>query len=277
MITFLGFIDSATPVMEGIVDLHNHIFFYLVVILIFVVWIFSNIVYTFGIRHFLVKKEEGLVYAEFVSNLEKVRHVVHGSVIEIIWTIIPCCILVMIAIPSFALLYSMDEIGFASSITFKVVGHQWYWTYDFTDEYYRFMEYWFGFFGNSQPEGLVELKNYALAGAPKLFDSYMIDTNDLKEGYHRFLEVDRQIVLPTRVHVEVFVSAADVLHSWSVNALGVKIDAVPGRVNRTSFFIKRAGTYYGQCSEICGVNHGFMPIVIKAVPVSTYLTWLQSL
>jgi cytochrome c oxidase subunit 2 len=277
MIKLFGFIDSATPVMEGIVDLHNHIFFYLVIVLIFVGWIFSNIVYTFGLRHEFIKQNEADKHMDFIEDLEQVRHVVHGSIIEVIWTLIPCVILVMIAIPSFALLYSMDEIGFASSITFKVVGHQWYWTYDFTDEYYRFMEYWFGFFGNTQIADKVELKNYSLTGASKLFDSYMIDTNDLKEGYHRFLEVDRQIVLPTRVHVEVFVSAADVLHSWSVNALGVKIDAVPGRINRTSFFIKREGTYYGQCSEICGVNHGFMPIVIKAVPVSTYLTWIESL
>jgi len=151
-------------------------------------------------------------------------------------------------VPSFALLYSLDEV-IDPAVTLKVVGHQWYWTYEYSD------------YAGEDGESIV-------------FDSYMIPTEDLEPGDLRLLETDNHVVLPVDTHVRVLVTAADVLHCWAVPSLAVKIDATPGRLNQISLFIKREGTYYGQCSEICGVNHGFMPITVEAVPVDKYISWV---
>ena len=166
------------------------------------------------------------------------------------WTVTPSLILMVIAVPSFALLYSMDEIV-NPSITLKAIGHQWYWTY--------------------------ELSDYSTADdASIVFDSYMIPEDDLTLGQLRLLEVDNRVVLPVHTHVRVIVTAADVLHSWAVPSLGVKCDAVPGRLNQTSFFLQREGIFYGQCSEICGANHGFMPIVVEGVSLDEYISWVSN-
>ena len=166
------------------------------------------------------------------------------------WTVTPSLILMVIAVPSFALLYSMDEIV-NPSITLKAIGHQWYWTY--------------------------ELSDYSTADdASIVFDSYMIPEDDLTLGQLRLLEVDNRVVLPVHTHVRVIVTAADVLHSWAVPSLGVKCDAVPGRLNQTSFFLQREGVFYGQCSEICGANHGFMPIVVEGVSLDEYISWVSN-
>lgn len=153
------------------------------------------------------------------------------------------------AFPSFALLYSIDELVNPSA-TLKSVGHQWYWTYEYSDFGAEF--------------GSVEL------------ESYMVPEEDLGRGHYRLLETNYRVVLPVGVHVRALVTSADVLHSWAIPSLGIKVDACPGRLNQTAMFIKREGVFYGQCSEICGVNHGFMPIVVQAVSLDTYGAWLSA-
>jgi heme/copper-type cytochrome/quinol oxidase subunit 2 len=137
------------------------------------------------------------------------------------------------------------------AITIKAIGHQWYWSYEYSDYY------------NSNDESIE-------------FDSIMVPTDDLKIGQLRLLEVDNRVVVPTNTHIRVIVTADDVIHCWAVPSLGVKMDGYPGRLNQTSMFIKREGVYYGQCSEICGVNHGFMPIVVEAVSLDDYISWVSS-
>lgn len=228
----LGFQDPATPIAEGIVDLHHDIMFFLTVICIFVCYILVRTV---------------VLFHSSKNNFVKLTH---GKVIEIVWTIIPGLILAVIAIPSLALLYSLDEVT-DPAITLKAVGHQWYWSYEYSD------------YNTSQNESIA-------------FDSYMIPEEDLTEGQLRLLEVDNPIYLPVDTHVRVLITSEDVLHCWAVPSLAIKVDACPGRLNQTSLFIKREGTYYGQCSEICGVNHGFMPICVKAVPLDEYISWVSS-
>lgn len=229
----LGMQDPATPVMEGIITFHDDLMFFLIAITIFVSWLLLRAIYFFN--------EETHPQAE---------KFVHGTTIEVVWTTLPAVLLLIIAVPSFALLYSMDEI-IDPVLTLKVIGHQWYWSYEYSDDF------------SSTDESLF-------------FESYMVQEDDLEKGQFRLLEVDNRVVLPTDVHIRVLITASDVLHSWAVPSLGVKLDACPGRLNQTSLFIKREGVFYGQCSEICGINHGFMPIVIEAVSLDDYGTWLNS-
>lgn len=229
----ISFQDSATPVMEGIVNLHHDIFFFMIIILTFVLWMLSRTVWLFHHKR----------------NPEPSR-VIHGTTIEIIWTIAPSIVLLFIAVPSFALLYSMDEV-IDPAITIKAIGHQWYWSYEYSDY-------------NTVDE------------EPLAFDSYMVPEEDLELGQLRLLEVDNRVKVPTNTHIRVIVTSGDVIHSWAVPSLGVKVDACPGRLNQTSIFIKREGVYYGQCSEICGVNHAFMPIVVEAVPLDEYVSWVSN-
>ena len=154
-----------------------------------------------------------------------------------------------IIVPSMYLLYS-NETDINPCITIKVIGHQWYWSYEYSD--------------HASNQGKIS------------FDSYMIPEDELTLGQLRLLEVDNSIVLPVGVYVRINVTAADVLHSWTVPSLGVKIDAVPHRINSGVIFLERTGTFYGQCSEICGVNHGFMPIAVKSVSVDNYINWLNN-
>nr|AET13006.1 cytochrome c oxidase subunit II [Tipula abdominalis] len=219
----LGLQDSASPVMEQLTFFHDHTLMILTMITILV----GYVMITLGFNKF--------------TN----RYLLSGQLIEIIWTILPAIILVFIAMPSLRLLYLMDEI-YNPSITLKTIGHQWYWSYEYSD------------FNNLE------------------FDSYMIPTTDLKQEEFRLLDVDNRIILPLNTQVRVLVSAADVLHSWTVPALGVKIDATPGRLNQTSFLINRPGLFYGQCSEICGANHSFMPIVIESVPMKFFINWIMN-
>jgi len=189
-----------------------------------------------------------LFFSEKSNYADLGKNVVHGTAIEIIWTVLPSVILIIVALPSFALLYSIDEI-IDPALTIKCVGHQWYWSYEFSD---------------------FDSKIGAIN-----FDSYMIPTDELELGELRLLEVDNRVVLPTNTHIRILVTAADVLHSWAIPSLGVKLDACVGRLNQTSVFILREGVFYGQCSEICGVGHGNMPIVIEAVPATKYINWLS--
>nr|YP_011009673.1 cytochrome c oxidase subunit II [Hygia opaca]WPV77665.1 cytochrome c oxidase subunit II [Hygia opaca] len=173
------------------------------------------------------------------------RMLLEGQMIEFIWTIMPAVTLIFIALPSLHLLYLIDEIN-KPMLTLKTIGHQWYWSYEYSD------------FNNVE------------------FDSYMKPTNELMDNEFRLLDVDNRVVLPMNMQIRVLVTAADVLHSWTVPALGIKIDAIPGRLNQGSFKINRPGLMFGQCSEICGANHSFMPIVIESVPTNVFIKWLNS-
>ena len=188
----------------------------------------------------------GYAAVSLILNSLTSRSLVEGQEIETIWTIIPAVILVFLALPSLRLLYLLDEVG-DCSLTLKRIGHQWYWSYEYSD-----------FLG-------IE------------FDSYMLPTEDLNDGDFRLLEVDHRVVLPTETDIRVLVTSADVIHSWTVPSLGVKADAIPGRLNQLSVFIKRPGIFYGQCSEICGANHSFMPIVVEAIPLKEFINWVVTI
>lgn len=168
----------------------------------------------------------------------------HNTALEIIWTIIPVLILIFIAFPSFRILYMMDVTPKAQ-LTIKAIGNQWYWTYEYPDHQIH-------------------------------FDSNIIPEDQLKPGQLRLLEVDNRVVVPTHTNIRVITTSSDVIHSWAVPAFGVKRDSVPGRLNETWFHVKKEGVYYGQCSELCGVKHGFMPIVVEAVSPSQFNQWLAS-
>lgn len=240
-----NFQDPATAIMEGIIDFHHDIQFYLIVIIIFVAWCLFSIVYEFGLKMYFTKFKS----AEKVLSARKhsllLRRVNHDTMLEVVWTIMPVFVLIGIGIPSFALLYAIDELV-EPTLTVKVVGHQWYWSYEYSD--------------------------YA---EDLMFDSYMVPEEDLEPGQLRLLEVDRKLWLPTFTHIRLLVTAADVLHSWAVPSFGIKMDCIPGRLNQVALFIKREGIFYGQCSELCGVNHGFMPIAVKAVPIDLFNFWVN--
>ncbi len=270
----ISFQDPATPIAERIIDIHNWVFFFLVIIL-GVVTQFLIILYNYFVRvpvihrmyptsafakHYQLKNnlipdngtKEGLRRRKWLlTNLIRTTryNFNHSTKIEIIWTLIPTFILVLIAIPSFGLLYAMDDV-IDPEVTIKTIGHQWYWSYEYTD--------------------------YVSTIGKISFDSYMLPEAELSMGQLRLLEVDNSVVLPVGVYIRINVTAADVLHSWAVPSLGIKIDAVPHRINSGIIFLQRTGIFYGQCSEICGVNHGFMPIVVKSVSVDNYLNWLNS-
>lgn len=233
----LGFQEPATPIMEGIINFHNHIMFFMVGVGVFVMWLLGKCLFLYS--------NSPLTKNSPIDNFT------HATTVEIVWTVVPAMILMIIAVPSFALLYSMDEM-LDPAITLKVVGHQWYWSYEYSDY------------------------NYLIAENTGInFDSYMLADNDLDKGLLRLLEVDNRIILPINTHIRVLVTAADVLHSWAVPSFGVKIDACPGRLNQTTLFIKKTGIFYGQCSELCGTNHGFMPICVEAVELENYVNWLE--
>ena len=228
-----GIQDPSTPVGEGIIVFHHDLMVLLLFVVVFVGYIIGRVV---------------MIYRESEANV--VRHkTVHGTVIEIVWTIIPGVMLMVVAVPSFTLLYAVDEVV-EPSVTVKVVGHQWYWSYEYSD---------------------VEVDGEGIE-----FDSYMVSEDDLMEGELRILEVDNRVVLPVETHVRLIVTASDVLHCWAVPSFGVKIDACPGRLNEVSVYVKRPGVYYGQCSELCGVNHGFMPIGVEVVSVEDYIEWVKN-
>nr|YP_003359512.1 cytochrome c oxidase subunit II [Gandalfus yunohana]ACC62346.1 cytochrome c oxidase subunit II [Gandalfus yunohana] len=220
---YLGFQDSASPLMEQLIFFHDHIMLIIIMIITFVGYILSTVLFN-----------------SFIN-----RYMLENQTIEMIWTAIPAVILIFIALPSLRLLYLLDEVN-NPSMTLKTIGHQWYWSYEYSD--FLHME----------------------------FDSYMIPTNELKPSEFRLLDVDNRTVLPMNTQIRIIISAADVIHSWTIPALGVKADAIPGRLNQVSFLINRPGLFYGQCSEICGANHSFMPIVIESVSTTSFLNWISS-
>jgi cytochrome c oxidase subunit 2 len=227
------FQDSGTPQMEGLEELHNNIMFYLAIILFAVTWIMLSIVLTYS--------------KSKISN----KYVNHGTLVELIWTITPALILILIAFPSFKLLYLMDEVIDPALVIYGE-GHQWYWSYQYPD------------FTNVDEEYIE-------------FDSYIVPESDLEEGTLRMLEVDNRVIIPELTHTRFVVAGADVIHSFACPALGIKCDAYPGRLNQSSVYLNREGTYFGQCSEICGILHSSMPIAIQSVSLNKFLYWLYDL
>nr|YP_010580066.1 cytochrome c oxidase subunit II [Chironomus tentans]UZS77118.1 cytochrome c oxidase subunit II [Chironomus tentans] len=220
----LGLQDSNSPIMEQLNFFHDHAL--LIIILV-----------TMSVGYLM-----GTLFFNKLNN----RFLLHGQTIEVIWTILPAIILLFIAFPSLRILYLLDEVN-NPSISLKTIGHQWYWSYEYSD-----------FSG-------IE------------FDSYMIPQNEMSLDSFRLLDVDNRVILPINNQIRILVSATDVLHSWAIPSLGVKIDASPGRLNQTNFFINRPGLFFGQCSEICGANHSFMPIVIESIPTNHFIKWISNM
>nr|YP_009131576.1 cytochrome c oxidase subunit II [Zootoca vivipara]AJF22978.1 cytochrome oxidase subunit II [Zootoca vivipara] len=216
----LGLQNAASPIMEELLHFHDHALMIVFLISALVLYIISLMLST------------KLTHTNTMDAQE----------VEVVWTILPAIILILIALPSLQILYLMDELN-NPHLTIKTIGHQWYWSYEYTD--YQNL----------------------------LFDSYMIPTYDLYPGHFRLLEVDHRIVVPMESPIRMLVSAEDVLHSWAVPALGIKTDAVPGRLNQTTLITSHPGLYYGQCSEICGSNHSFMPIVVESMPLKYFEAW----
>nr|AGZ18972.1 cytochrome c oxidase subunit II [Gymnopis multiplicata] len=220
----LGFQDATSPIMEELLHFHDHT--------LMVVFLISTLVLY-------------MITAMMTTKMTNTNSM-DAQEIEMIWTVLPAIIMIVIALPSLRILYLMDEVNDAH-LTIKSIGHQWYWSYEFTD------------YDNIS------------------FDSYMTPTQDLKPGQLRLLEVDNRMVVPLESPIRMLISAEDVLHSWAIPSLGVKTDAIPGRLNQTTFIATRPGIYYGQCSEICGANHSFMPIVIETTPLQTFEMWSMSM
>jgi cytochrome c oxidase subunit 2 len=219
----LIFQDAASPIILQLISFHDHT----LIILTLVITVVGYAIFTLTLNKF--------------TN----RYLLEAQYIETVWTILPAIILIFLAIPSLRLLYLTDE-SRNPNITLKAIGHQWYWSYEYTD----FTD--------------VDI------------DSYIIQTSDLKTGIYRLLEVDNRIVIPTHTEIRVLVTAADVIHAWSVPALGLKVDAVPGRLNQLRISINIPGIYYGQCSEICGANHSFIPIAIEVINLQRFTKWVKS-
>ena len=223
----LGFQRAASESMRDIVAFHNNLLLPIIIaISVFVLFLMLYACVRFR--------------ASANPNPSKRTH---NVTVEVLWTLIPCLILIVIAVPSFKILYKQDAIPKAD-LTIKAIGYQWYWGYEYPDE------------------NLV-------------FDSYMIEEKDLKANQPRLLAVDNEVVVPVGKVVKVLITANDVLHAWALPSFGVKRDAVPGRINETWFKAEKVGTYYGQCSELCGIKHAFMPIAVKVVSEEEYQEWLS--
>lgn len=295
----IGTQDPVTPIAYGIIKLHDHILFFLAVIIFVVSYLLLSTYRKFYYGHLNSDLPESKAILSFDSAVDKCKEALnfsvshrtyninHGTTIEIIWTILPAIILLLIAVPSFALLYAMDEI-IDPVLTVKVIGHQWYWSYEYSDysvvysnrlegyhtpEELAATESLYRSIGYKSDKSMFEIL-YAPIVVPETtikFDSYMVHEDELNLGDLRLLKTDMPLFLPKNTHVRLLITSSDVLHSWAVPAFGVKLDAVPGRLNQTSLYLKNTGTFYGQCSELCGVNHAFMPIEVYVVnPINFY-------
>jgi cytochrome c oxidase subunit 2 len=223
----LGFQKAASQGMEDIVWFHDYML--LPIITAITVFVLFLLLYT---------------CVRFRASRNKVASTTsHNTLVEVLWTLIPCLILIVMAVPSFKVLYSQDTIPKAD-VTIKAIGYQWYWGYEYPDENI-------------------------------IFDSYMVDQKDLKENQPRLLTVDNEIYVPVNKVIKVMITANDVLHAWALPSFGVKRDAIPGRINETWFKADKTGTYYGQCSELCGIKHAFMPITVNVVTEEEYNQWLD--
>nr|AIZ58584.1 cytochrome c oxidase subunit II [Otobius megnini] len=218
----ISFPNSNSPVMEQLIFFHDHSMMIIILITSITLYMILNI----------------------ILNTFSYRFMMEGQEIETLWTIIPALILIYIALPSLRLLYLMEE-SFFPSISTKIIGHQWYWSYEY-------------------PDFNVE------------FDSFMIPSEELLNNNFRLLEVDNRFILPYNTNIRMMISSNDVIHSWTVPSLGLKMDAVPGRLNQISSFANRPGIFFGQCSEICGANHSFMPISLEICSLQNFLFWIKN-
>nr|YP_010270137.1 cytochrome c oxidase subunit II [Karenia caelatata]UJX86999.1 cytochrome c oxidase subunit II [Karenia caelatata] len=218
--SYINMQDSASPLMEQLMFFHDHT----LVILIIITVIVSYMMFT-------------LFFNKMVN-----RFLLENQLIEFIWTFLPALMLIFIALPSLRLLYLMDEVNHPL-LTLKIIGHQWYWSYEYSD--------------------FINIE----------FDSYMKPLSDSLSEF-RLLDVDNRTILPFNIQMRLLISSYDVIHSWAMPSMGIKVDAVPGRLNQTSIMITRPGLSFGQCSEICGSNHSFMPIVIEAINIKFFINWL---
>lgn len=295
----IGFQDPTTPIAYGIIKLHDHILFFLVVIVFVVSYLLLSTYRKFyygSLNNDLPESKNISLFSTLINTykenlsfnvVNRTYNINHGTTIEIIWTILPAFILLFIAVPSFALLYAMDEI-IDPVLTVKVIGHQWYWSYEYSDysvvysnklfdydsiDRFAAMEMMYKNMGYLKDRSLLSYL-YIPMVIPETtikFDSYMIHEAELNLGDLRLLKTDMPLFLPKNTHIRLLITSSDVLHSWAVPSFGVKVDAVPGRLNQTSLYLKNTGTFYGQCSELCGVNHAFMPIEVYVVnPVYFY-------
>nr|YP_010952946.1 cytochrome c oxidase subunit II [Empoascanara circumscripta]WMQ52389.1 cytochrome c oxidase subunit 2 [Empoascanara circumscripta] len=215
--------DSNSPLMEQLIMFHDHTMMIIMMI-------------TITVLYMMVSQ----MMSKFIN-----RMLLEEQMIELIWTIMPAILLIFIALPSLKILYMIEETN-KPLISIKAIGHQWYWSYEYSD--FKKIE----------------------------FDSYMKSTNELEDNEFRLLETDNQIVLPFNVQTRILASSSDVIHSWTIPCLGLKIDASPGRINQGNISMKRPGLFYGQCSEICGANHSFMPIMLESVNMNSFLNWLKN-
>lgn len=295
----IGFQDPTTPIAYGIIKLHDHILFFLAVILFVVGYLLFSTYkkFYYGSLNSDLPESKGIsLFNTLVGSYKesllfnvtnRTYNINYGTTIEIIWTVLPAFILLFIAVPSFALLYAMDEI-IDPVLTVKVIGHQWYWSYEYSDysvvysnrmldydsiDRFAAMEMMYKDMGYLKDRSLLSYL-YIPMVIPETtikFDSYMIHEAELNLGDLRLLKTDMPLFLPKNTHIRLLITSSDVLHSWAVPSFGVKVDAVPGRLNQTSLYLKNTGTFYGQCSELCGVNHAFMPIEVYVVnPVHFY-------
>lgn len=223
----LGMQTAVTPIAEQMHGFHN---FLLIIITTITLLVLALMVFA------MVRYNE--------RTNPKPSRTTHNTVLEVIWTAVPVLILIVIAIPSFRLLFAQYDYPEAD-LTIKATGNQWYWSYEYPDQ-----------------DNLT-------------FDSVMLEDDELKPGQPRLLSVDNEVVVPVNKNVHVLVTASDVLHNWTVPSFGVKVDAVPGRVLKTWFRAAKEGTYYGQCSELCGQRHAFMPITVRVVSEAEYDAWLK--
>nr|YP_010626530.1 cytochrome c oxidase subunit II [Anurida maritima]WBK17671.1 cytochrome c oxidase subunit II [Anurida maritima] len=217
----LSFQNACSPLMEELIFFHDHV----MTILILITVIIS---YT-------------MMSTSLTNQINKIM--IESQPLELFWTIMPTFILIFIGTPSIRLLYMLDEV-FNPLLTIKVMGHQWYWSYEYSD----FTDIEFDSFMKPEPSP----------------DSF------------RLLDVDSRLILPFNSQIRALISAADVIHSWTVPSLGVKVDAIPGRLNQLNFMLNRPGLYFGQCSEICGANHSFMPIVLESIHPNKFIHWMKT-
>lgn len=223
----MGLHDPASPTMEAIYDFHNLLLIVITLISLFVLALLLYVMYRFSEKRNPTPSKT-----------------THNTTVEVLWTVVPVVILVVIAIPSFKLLYFADRVEDAD-MTIKAIGRQWYWSYEYPDN------------GNFT------------------FDATLVPDEDLQDGELRLLTTDNKVVLPVNTKIRVLVTASDVIHSFALPDMGVKLDAVPGQVNETWIEINHEGTYYGQCSEICGTGHAYMPIMIQAVSKPQFDEWVE--
>nr|QHQ98485.1 cytochrome oxidase subunit 2 [Microdiplogynium sp. XFX] len=216
------FPNANSPIMEQLLYFHDHSMIIIILITIMITYIMINT----------------------LMNKFSSRFILEGQEIETVWTILPALMLIFIALPSLKLLYMMEE-TFNPSLTLKIIGHQWYWSYEYS--------------------------NFNIE-----FDSFMIPETEMNPNHFRLLDVDNRVILPFKLNIRFLITAADVIHSWTIPSLGIKVDAVPGRINQLFALVTRPGIFYGQCSEICGANHSFMPISLEFTSQNNFINWLMN-